>query len=410
MDRQVTPIVLTLLLLTAGAVPAVAGATSAAGPTHQQGAIVGDAGEPAVAQQLQAAELQSNSSGCSYPFSATDATGHVVTVDEAPERVVVVGPSGAQTMWQIGAMGDVVGAPVSQYTEYIPNISATADITGESGTTNTEAILDQNPDLVLLANINDDELARDLRKAGVTTYKFEKAETIRDISEKTELTGSLTGNCEGAQAADTWMTDQLAEISGAVQGEPRPSVLYVSSYGGQLASYAPGSFIHVQLTRAGGQNVLANNTTMSGYTQISGEFVVEENPEWLVVTYDPSQNETAENPKALLPDNDAIEATQAYEDGNVVAVPNNYFFQPGPKVVEPVDQMASAFHSDAYAAANVTLEANPALQENAGADEIKNNSEPDDSTGSGGLPGFGPGVAMAAFALLGSGLLVKSRG
>ncbi|ESS07711.1 MAG: hypothetical protein A07HB70_00253 [uncultured archaeon A07HB70] len=63
------------------------------------------AGGPGVAQTT-----TDTANGCTFPFSETDATGTEVTVDAPPDRVVTLGASAAQTMWEIdSAREKVVG-------------------------------------------------------------------------------------------------------------------------------------------------------------------------------------------------------------------------------------------------------------------------------------------------------------
>ena len=53
---------------------------------------------------------------CSFPTTATDATGTEVTVEGEPEEVVALGASTAQTLWEIGAREKVTGMPVDSTT------------------------------------------------------------------------------------------------------------------------------------------------------------------------------------------------------------------------------------------------------------------------------------------------------
>src|SRR6056297_1147770 len=178
MRRQLASTVAVLLLLTAGVAPAVAVSGSEVGETTASG--------PAATQ-----------ADCSFPVTSADATGTEVTVDGPPERVVTLGPSAAQTMWEIGGKSQVVG--VTQYAGYLDGADERTNVSGAGRTyVNVEEVVAAQPDLVLAANIVSNETVQRLRETGLTVYRFEFATSVEDIYAKTELIGQLTGNCEGA--------------------------------------------------------------------------------------------------------------------------------------------------------------------------------------------------------------------
>jgi iron complex transport system substrate-binding protein len=297
-------------------------------------------------------EASANPTDCTYPFERTDATGATVTVEEPPESVVVVGASGAQTMWEIGAQDTVVGMTVASYTTYLDGAEDRPDVTDDQGFANVEKVLEQEPDMVLLANIQRNETAQQLRDAGVTVYKFRPAATINDIYNKTHLTGKLVGACEGADGTVSWMRDRVETVRETVDIADRPSILYPQGFG-----YAPGpgSFIDHILTTAGGDNVVASENFSTSYPQLSSEFIVEQDPTWLVATYNPGVGTNASTPpKQLLPDTAGLNQTTAWEEDNLAAVNQNYLNQPAPRVVYPLQKIASELHPVAYARANQT--------------------------------------------------------
>lgn len=287
---------------------------------------------------------------CSYPVSATDATGTEVTVEESPDSIVALGASTAQTIWELDAEETVVG--VSKFANYLDgaeDVENVTEIDGFSTVVLTEVIVGLDPDLVLAANVYPNESLTQLRDAGITVYKFPAAGSIEDVYAKTERIGHLIGECEAANATVTDMRSTVETVREAVSGEERPDVLYPQSGG---FSPGPNTFIGGLIDAAGGANVVANANATSTYPQLSGEFIVEQDPEWLIVAG--SQDELDQDPKSLAPDNDALRNTTAWEEGNFIVVNNNHISQPAPRIVSPLRKMAQAFHPDAYAAANTT--------------------------------------------------------
>lgn len=324
---------------------------------------------------------------CSFPISATDATGATVTVSAEPERVVVLAPSGAQTMWAIGAREKVVGMPVNRYTAYLDDREGVQDVVGEDGTPIQETVVDLEPDLVLAPNVIGNDTVRGLRDAGLRVFKFRDATSLADVSAKTELTGRLVGEFEAAALTSAETRGVVAAVREAVADEPRPRVYYALGGGWTAGS---GTFIDDLIDVAGGTNV-ATSAGIDGYAQISPEVVAERNPQVIVV------HEGAE-----APTDSAVANTTAMSTGSVVSVEPNYINQPGPRVVDPLRELAVAFHPEAYAAADVANATVPEPTRCAGATDTATPTATATTDGAAGpgLTGWQVAVAVAVLSFL----------
>ncbi|CQH56069.1 ABC-type transport system periplasmic substrate-binding protein (probable substrate cobalamin) [Halobacterium hubeiense] len=374
--RQAAPVFGVVLLLLAAVAPAAGAAAAPAG----------DAVANAGAQDFD----------CSFPVTETDASGHDVTVSEEPERVVTLNPSAAQTMWEIGASEKVVG--VSQFADFLDGADEREVVTsGSPSAVNVEQVVSLDPDLVLAPNTIGNETVAQLRDANLTVYRFAAADSIESIYEKTELTGQLTGECEGAAETVSEMRDRVQTVEAAVEGEDEPSVFYDM---GARFTPGPNTFIGQVIDRAGGHNIAADANTTRSYPQLSAEFIVKQDPEFLVVSALPEQ--LGNDSRSYIAEGSVLRNTTAFEEGNIVVVDSNHVSQPAPRVVEPMTQMAQAFHPDAYAAANATTTATtqePTATETA--------TETTTQTTGTTIPGFG--IPAAVVAALGAALLATRR-
>ncbi|WP_181684889.1 PGF-CTERM-anchored ABC transporter substrate-binding protein [Halorhabdus salina] len=271
---------------------------------------------------------------CTYPIEVTDATGATVSVAQEPEDVVVLAPSAAQVMWEIGAQDKVVGMPVRYYTEYLNGSTEKENVVGQKGQPETETIVGLDPDLVLAPNIISEDAVEKLRNADITVYRFAQAASVADVVEKTQLTGRLVGEYETAREVSARTQATLDAYRNATADEEQPKVLYALGGG-----YTAGSqtFIGDVIEAAGGENV-ASAANISGYDVISNEVIVDEDPDWIVV---PSGGSVPSGPE--------INQTTAIQEDQVLQVNRNYMNQAGPRVTQPLQQMATAFHSDATA-------------------------------------------------------------
>lgn len=277
-----------------------------------------------------AASAQADS--CTFPYSATDATGTEVTVDSDPERVVTLSPSAAQTMWELGASDEVVG--VSQYAAYLDGADEKANVSGGGGPS-VERVLAANPDLVLVPN-STYGFARDrveqIRAQGVPVFVFGAGTSLSFVADKTEQIGRLTGNCEAGRESAAEIRTSVDQMREVLADEEKPVGLnYFYGY-----TSGANTFIGDVMTTGGLRNGAAE-ANITGFAQVNTETVVEMNPEYVVV---PSG--------ASVPNTAAWNSTTAVQEGNVVAVNENYLQQPAPRSVDAAETIMQAVHPEAF--------------------------------------------------------------
>lgn len=340
------------------------------------------------------ADAQDTDPECDYPLEITDASGETVTIDEEPEEVVTLYPGDAQLAYAIGAEDRVVGMPVGQYTDSLEAGDRT-DITEDDGATvDTEQVIALDPDVVLAANVAPDDLVQDLEDAGITVVTLDTAESIDDVHENVRIAGEVTGECEGAEETNDWMDERLDVVEDALEEEDAPLAYYDSHEDGN--TFGDETFQHDVLTAAGLENLAAEAGEV-GWTTMSAEEVIAEDPEWIVYP-DDEPAESDESPRA-----DSFSETTAYQDDNVLAVDDNQMSQPGPDVVYAIETIVENVHPEVYEEIEGDLEA---VDEEYGIGESDDESdeESEDDT----IPGFGVPAVIAA-ALVAAGFLARRR-
>ncbi|MFC6787194.1 PGF-CTERM-anchored ABC transporter substrate-binding protein [Halobaculum halobium] len=404
MTRRTRTLLIATLLMVAAAVPAVGAA--AAEPSAQ---VAPNGGHDAVAGAQPAlgstgASNAQTQADCGFPYTATDATGTEVTLDERPERVTTLNPSAAQTMWEIGGESQVVG--VSQFALYLEGADSRTNVSAAGFGVSVEKVVGTNPDLVLAPNATSVETVRTLRDAGLTVFHFEESTTVAGVREKTTLIGRLTGNCEGAAEANAWMDANVEAATEATADAEDVRVLYPLG-GGYIAGSE--TFISAMIDTAGGTNVAAERN-LTGYPQINDEVVLELAPEYLVVT----------GSSSYLLGQEPYASTPAVENNNTVSVDRNWMNQPAPRsVVMGVRTLTEGFHPEAAAEADFQTreEAVAAMEtETPTATESQpitdtpsttTTAAVDDTPAATETSGPGFGVALAVLAVLGSALLAR---
>jgi iron complex transport system substrate-binding protein len=357
-DRGVTtPLVrvaaVLVVVVSGAATPALAATPTADGPS----AVAGGPTAPQV----------SGANGCTFPFSETDSTGTNVTVDAPPERVVTLGASAAQTMWEIDGAREKVVA-YTTFASYLENVGDNRTLltyTDDQRLTNgsIDAVVDLDPDVVVAANIVAPEDVRTLRERGVTVYRFRTATDIEFIYQKTRLTGRLVGECDAADERTAELRAQVATIRRATDGV-REKRVFNPTFG-----VTPGrnTFIDEVITVAGGENLgrLAGDGT--GYNVYDPERIAAADPEWITGTG------AVSTPAGLA------ETTAARESQTVVLNPN-YVFQPAPRIVVAMVTMVRALHPERYRQARLGLLAREAERDPGGYEIPYADADPTDTT------------------------------
>lgn len=348
---------------------------------------------------------------CEFPIEVTDATGETVTIEERPERVTTTNPSAAQIMWEIGGREQVVGtSQFANYLEGMPNDDV-ANVSSTDIGVSVERVVATEPDLVLAPNSTDEETIAALRDTGITVYHFPRDTDFEDVARATEVTGQLTGNCEGAAEAIAWMNANVESVENATADVDRPGLMYPLGGG-----YVVGgeTFIHEIIVTSSAENLGAEE--FDGYLEMNDERVLELDPDVLLIT------ETT----GYIVNEEPYASTTAGQEGATVSVDVNYLNQPAPRsVVYATQNITMGLHPDAYNEGDFVSreEARDRLSEDddeatddeeiddsedsddtteESTDDADNNtddSEASESTADDGVPGFGVAAAALAIAL-----------
>lgn len=328
---------------------------------------------------------------CQFPLTVTDATGTTVTIEEEPQRVLVLGPSATQTIWEIGLQDRVVG--IDAFSTYLDGAGDIPVVSQGISRVDYEAALEQDPDLILIdGNSYADSVATEFRQSNVTVVKLESVASLDGVVNKTMHVGRLLGACSAAHERATALEERIATVREAVEGEPTPTLFYDlgSAQGSARYSVGPNTFIGDIITKAGATNIVSLGNFTSPYPQVSNEFILRQDPKWLLVTYTPGSQygpSTPEEARAAVANSSVLSETQAYEMGNVIVVNANNLNQPAPRVVEALEAIAKAIHPEAYAAANTTTTTTTETT-------TTTTTETTTTTSGNGGPGFGPVAAL----------------
>ncbi|MEY9213553.1 ABC transporter substrate-binding protein [Thermobifida halotolerans] len=262
-----------------------------------------------------------------FPVTVTDSRGEV-TLETVPERVVSLSPSLTEILFEVGAGEQVVAA--DEYSNHPPE-APTTDLSGF--TPNVEAVVEYDPDLVVLSDDGGD-ITEQLENLEVPTLLLPAAQTLEDTYSQMELLGEATGNAEEGAAAADELRDRIDDVVAGVEDDAA-GLTYYHEIDAQLYSVTSDTFIGQVYGLFGLSNIADEaEDTAGGYPQLSAEFIVEQDPDLVFVSYPGGVEDVTGRP--------AFDSVTAVREGNVIELDADTSSRWGPRVADFAEDVAEA--------------------------------------------------------------------
>jgi iron complex transport system substrate-binding protein len=250
----------------------------------------------------------------------TDDLGREVAINGTPARIVSLAPSNTEILFALGLGDKVVG--VTDYCDYPPEADNKTRVGGYINP-DIEKIVALKPDLILVAYGTPMDVIDSMVGLGLTVFGI-KTTDLDDLLNDIETVGKITDKETEADTLTSEMESEIQAVTSQTEGlEQRPRVFYIVGTG-PLWTAGSDTFIDELIQKAGGVNICENIT---GYSEVSLEYVVACNPEVIITSSWPGVYEWAMNSTELA-------ITDARESGRVYACDDNLVQRPGPRLVE----------------------------------------------------------------------------
>lgn len=267
----------------------------------------------------------------------TDDLGREVTLEGTPERIVSISPACTEIIFALDLGDKVVG--VTEYCDY-PAEAREKDKIGTFTSPNLEAILAQEPDLVLATGGVQLDLLDRMEEAGLAVYAVNPTTfdtTVACILEVGELTGAEEKAGEIAADMNARAVDIAEAVSEAeAEGEERPRVFYEIFYENNVWTAGSSSIISDLIRLAGGENI--GDADSSDYFEFNVEALIAENPQVYLVGSGSMFNPGDINSR---PGWDRMDAVKG---GRVHVIDENLVYRTGPRLIEGLELIHAAIY------------------------------------------------------------------
>ena len=264
-----------------------------------------------------------------FPVTIDTADGPV-TLDAQPTQIVSLSPTATEMLFAVGAGDQVIAA--DDFSDYPPQ-APTTDLSGFEP--NVEAIAGYEPDLVVISG-DPGGVVKGLEALDVPVLVQSAAVTIDDSYDQMRQLGQATGHVGEADAAVAQMqTDIGAALAAAADGA---GMSVYHELDDTYYSVTSDTFVG-QIYELFGMTNIADeaNGAATGYPQLSAEYIVEADPDLIVLADTVCCGQDAEAVAAR----DGWDGLNAVEDGGVVTVDDSVASRWGPRIVEFIEAISA---------------------------------------------------------------------
>lgn len=275
------------------------------------------------------------------------------TPDQTPQAVVTAGPNCTEIFIALGLEDYLVGCCCNNHSlgplpEYAEKFNAVPELT--YGYPTLEAVVGSGADFIYAIDwvFEGDFTVERLEEYGITVYvndavNYEELwQEIRDIA-------AAFGAEEAAAAFIADQQQRLAAVSELVAGQdPVSVVVYDSDQGGTVYTAGAANIETMLIESAGGFNIAANEVERA-WSSISYEFVLEADPQVMII-HDYAEGLTIEEKIAEIKSDALLSQLSCVQDDRFVILSLECAL-PGVRCASSVEQIAAVLYPQLFASA-----------------------------------------------------------
>lgn len=241
-----------------------------------------------------------------------------------PHRIISLSPTMTEDLFAIGAGKQVIAVDdQSNYPRRAPRTSLSGF------TPNVEAIANYHPDLVVIS-YNPKGFASQLRDLGIKVVFVPAAKNLKQAYREILQLGRLTGHRTGANAVVRSMKSRLAAIIRSVPASRRHLRVY-HELDPTYYTATSNTFIGSIYKLFGFKDIADGaDSTGGGYPQLSAEYIIQKNPQIIVL----ADTKCCQQTGATVAARPGWSTIAAVKHGRVVGVDDDIASRWGPRIVQ----------------------------------------------------------------------------
>jgi iron complex transport system substrate-binding protein len=259
-----------------------------------------------------------------------------------PKRIISLSPSITEIIYGLGAWDKVVG--VTLYSDFPPEAKDLPKVGGWVDP-NLEAILAQEPDLVIMIDDQYTIFGDKIRKLGLNTLSVKSNDSVEDILDSIVQIGKALGKEEEAKSLSKTVESTLEDIRAKTStAHPRRVLFVIGRNPGSLEDiYVVGkaNFMNEMMTLAGGENVVETEKLA---IRISKEAILSLTPDVIIEI----NHESMDKKDEVISDWSSLKEAPAVRNREVHVVSSTVLIHPSQRIAEGTRILAQILHPEIF--------------------------------------------------------------
>lgn len=257
-----------------------------------------------------------------------------LTLDQRPERIVVLSPTATEMLFAIGAGAQVTAADDNSN---FPAEAPKSDLSGFNP--NAEAIAAKNPDLVVLTT-DTNKIVDQLTRLKIPVHQIPAAVTLDDTYRQITDLGTLTGHPDEAADVTARMKDEIAKLVADVP-QRGDKLSYYYELDPTYYTVTSKTFVGSLFALVGLENVADPSDAdggKGGYPQLSQEALIKADPDLIFL----ADTRCCQQNAATVAARSGWATITAVKNKQVVELDDDIASRWGPRVVDLVRAIVDA--------------------------------------------------------------------
>ncbi len=273
-----------------------------------------------------------------FPYEARGSDGRTVRLARMPARIVSLSPGTTESLFAIGAAGQVVA--VDRFSDF--PVEARARPKVDYSRPSIESLTALSPDLII-ASGRQRETVPTMREAGLPVIMFEEATSINDVLIRIREFGNITGHAEEATTLAAGLERRIQAVTSRLPaGENGPRIYH--EVGSQLHTATGSTFVGDFYTLLKARNIASDAS--GAFPQLSAEVIIQRDPE-VILLADGREGVTLQQVR----DRTGWSTIAAVRTGRVHLLPDaqaDALSRPGPRVADGLEYLAKLLYPDNF--------------------------------------------------------------
>jgi ABC-type Fe3+-hydroxamate transport system substrate-binding protein len=277
-----------------------------------------------------------SSSPATETHEVIDEAGRRVQLATHIDRIVSLAPNLTEIVYAVGAGDRLVGD--TEYCDYPAPAKNVAKI-GDTIHPSIERIIALKPQVVLVSTASQLEaFTNQLDQQKIAVY-VTNPRSLEEVFRSIATLGDLFGTPEQAATLVADLRRRSADVEAKIKGTNPVAVFYQVS-GEPLYTIGRDSYLTDLVRRAGGASVTAD--VPGGFPRYSDEAALAARPEAIILPSGGSMGDANSTVAAALKNSPASLNHRVYK------INDDHLSRPGPRLMEGLEEMAHALHSEAF--------------------------------------------------------------